>query len=211
MRSYNVPFVENPDDMCVPASIGMVLGYFMTEKNFTMDDLIKLTGYRKGFGSWPTESMANLANLGFKTRWIEDFDHAEFIKNPKHYLSTILDEESLNWQVEHSDLELEASRIKAYLDSGHVIEHRKGTKEDITELLDGGWLVRLEVNASTLADKAGYDGHSVLVVGYDKAGVTLHNPDGTNGNKPNQKVSWEKLKQAWKEFGGSYSIYAFRR
>jgi hypothetical protein len=42
-------------------------------------------------------------------------------------------------------------------------------------------------------------------------GVPAHNPDGVSVNKPNQHVSWELLDKAWKEFGGSYSLYAFKK
>jgi len=211
MRHYDVPFVENLDDKCVPAVIGMVLQYFMPEKNFTTEDFIKFTGYRQGKGTWSAESMLNLLLQGFETEWIEDFDNQAFIKNPEGYLATILDDEAFRWQVANSNLKLEAERIQKYISTGHKIKHRKGTKEDIKKLLDDGWLVRLEVNARTLADKDGYEGHSVLVIGYDDKNIDIHNPDGVDGNKPNQTVAWGKLEHAWKEFGGSYSLYAFRR
>lgn len=210
MKRYDVPFVENPDDKCVPSTIGMVLRYFLPKKDYTMDDFIKFTGYQPGKGTWSAESMLNMLLLGFETIWIEDFDNAAFIKDPAGYLATILDEESFKWQVANSNLKLEAERIKKYIDTGHEISHRKGTRKDIKELLDDGWLVRLEVNARSLADKDGYEGHSVLVIGYDNDNVEIHNPDGVDGNRPNQVISWSKLEDAWKEFGGSYSIYAFR-
>lgn len=211
MKHYDVPFVENPNDKCVPATIGMVLNYFMPEKKFDMSDFIQITGYIPGQGTWSAESMINLARMGYETRWIEDFDNSAFIKDPEAYLETILDKEAFNWQVTNSDLRLEADRIRRYLEAGNTIEHRKGTQGDIKQLLDDGWLVRLEVDANTLAGIPGYEGHSVLVIGYDENGVLMHNPDGVSGNKKNKFVDWKLLDQAWKNFGGSYSIYAFRR
>lgn len=211
MKVLDVPFVQNPDNRCVPATIGMVLAYFCPDIHYSMDDLDALTGYTHGQGTWQTKSMISMAELGFQAKWIEDFDHIQFSRSPESYLSSILDEESLKWQIEHTDLPVEAKRITSYLTSGHTIEQRKGTKEDIKELIDDGWLVRLEVNANTLADKPGYDGHSILVIGYDDENVTIHNPDGANGNKPGQIISWELLENAWREFGGSFSIYAFKK
>lgn len=208
--SKQVPFVDNPNDRCLPATIGMVLGYFMPEKTFTMPELEKLCGYQPGKGAWQTQCMLGLAELGFRVHWIEDFDHKAFIKDPKRYLATILDKESLEWQLEHGDLKLEAERMKQYLDSGLPLERRKGTVGDIKKFLDDGWLVRLEVNEPPLIGKTGYIGHSILVLSYDKDGVTIHNPAGGD-SRPNQYVSWELLKRAWKEFGGSYSLYAFKK
>lgn len=211
MKLLNVPFIPNPNNRCLPATIGMVLGYFMPERKFTMHELEKFCGYEDDKATWPITSMLNLHKLGFQLRWIEDFDHNAFTKNPKTYLRSILDDEAFTWQVAHGNLEQEAARMKQYVAEGLPIEQRKGTKKDIEQLLNEGWLVRLEVNGLPLSDKSGYDGHSILVIGYSDNEAIIHNPDGINGNKPNQHVSWELLDKAWKEFGGSYSLYAFRK
>jgi len=108
-----------------------------------------------------------------------------------------LDKESLDWQIKNSDLPKETERIKQYLDKGLPLEHRVGTRQDIKNFLDDGWLVMLEVNENVIAGIEGYLGHVVLVVGYDDNNVAIHNPDGNNGNKPNQVISWALLEQAW--------------
>lgn len=210
MKLLNVPFVNDPSDRCLPSTIAMVLAYFMPERQFTDEELNDLTGYKKGRGTWQTQSMLSLAALSFKTKWIEDFDHKRFIDNPEEYLRSILDDEAFEYQMHNTDLKAEAEKMRAYL-ADHSIEHRKGTVDDIKQFIDDGWLVWCEVNANPLAGKPGYEGHSVLVIGYDDDGIIIHNPDGTNGNIPNQKVSYELLDQAWREFGGSYSLYAFKK
>lgn len=210
MKLLNVPFVRDDSDRCVPATIGMVLAYFMPERQFSDEDLNEISGYKQGRGTWQTQSMLSLADLGFETKWIEDFDHKRFIKNPEEYLRSILDDEAFQYQLHNTDLKSEAVKMRAYL-AKHPIEQRKGTVEDIKQLINDGWLIWLEVNANPLAGKPGYEGHSVLVIGYDNDGVIIHNPDGTNGNIPNQHVSYELLDQAWHEFGGSYSLYAFKK
>lgn len=213
MRTFDVPFVgndKNPSDKCVPAVVAMVLGYFMPEREFTIVEVEQMCGYVPGKGTWKTQLLLSLHELGFQTEWIEDFDHHKFIEDPQGYLSTILEKEALNWQVENSDLPKEADRMKQYLAKGLPLEQRKGTRDDIKQYLDNGWLVMLEVNENVIAGIPGYLGHVVLVIGYDDSHAAIHNPDGNNGNKPNQVLTWELLEQAWKEFGGSYSIYAFR-
>lgn len=207
----NVPFIENPDDRCVVSVIGMVLAQYMPERTFTMPELERLCGYIQGRGTWKALSMLHLAKLGLQVHWIEDFDHQRFIIDPKAYLREILDDQAYAYQIANTDLQLEADRMRQYVKSGLPLERRKATNEDIKQFLDDGWLVHLEVNANTLAQKAGYQGHSILVIGYDTNGVTMHNPDGANGNIPGQHVSWELLDTAWNAFGGSYSLYAYKR
>jgi len=211
MKRYNVPFIANPDDRCTVAVVAMVMAYFMPKRHFDMAEIEKICGYEKGRSIWKAESMLNLARLGFQLHWIEDFDHHKFMADPKSYLRSILDDDAYQWQVTHGDLEKEAERMRQYIKSGLPLEQRQATKEDIKRFLDDGWLVHLEVNANTLSDKPGYEGHSVLVIGYDDTDAIIHNPDGVSGNKPNQHVSWELLDRAWKEFGGSYSLYACKK
>lgn len=209
-----VPFVgndENPSDKCVPAVVAMVLAYFMPERPFTLQEVEKLCGYVPGKGTWKPQLLLSLNELGFQTQWIEDFNHHKFAEDPESYLTTILDKDALDWQIKNSDLPKEADRIKQYLAKGLPLEQRKGTRQDIKDFLNNGWLVMLEVNENVIAGIPGYLGHVVLVVGYDDDNVTIHNPDGNNGNKPNQVITWGLLEQAWKEFGGSYSIYAFKQ
>jgi uncharacterized protein YvpB len=62
-----------------------------------------------------------------------------------------------------------------------------------------------------LSGHSGFEAHSILLIDYDNAGVTIHNPDGAMGNKAAQHVTWPVLDKAWREFGGSYSLYAFKR
>jgi len=211
MISVDVPFVLNPDDRCVPATMGMVLAHFLPNKQYDMAELETFAGYKKGKGTWRAQSMLNFQKLGFQTAWIEDFDIHAFVKDQAQYLATILDPQSLAWQIEHSDLKAEAQRIQKYLDNDGIIQQRKGTRQDIESFMNDGWLVSLEVNANRLADKPGYEGHSILVVGFDNNKVEIHNPDGVNGNRESQEVSWDQLKKAWREFGGSYSMYAFKK
>ncbi len=211
MIQYNVPFiVENSNTRCVPACFGMGLNYFIPDKKWTMEDFEKFCGYEEGKGTWKAVAMLNLHKLGFQVNWIEDFDYYKFTIDPKAYLRTILDDEAYESQVENTDFELEAKRMHKYLDAALPFENRAATIEDIKKFLDDGWLVNLEVNARPLSGNTGYDGHSILVTGYDEDGVIIQNPDGDKGNKPNQHVTWDLLQQAWKEFGGSYSLHAFK-
>ncbi len=210
MRTSNVPFIENPNTRCVPACFGMGLAYFSPEKQYSMKDLEEFCGYKEGHGTWKAVAMLNLSKLGYQVHWIEQFDYDKFAADPRAYLRSILDDETYENQIANTDLELEAKRMQEYIDKRLPLENRQATNEDIKHFIDDGWLIHLEVNASTLNGRKEYDGHSVLVIGYDEEGAILHNPD-SHGNKPNQYVSWELLNQAWKEFGGSFSLHAFKR
>lgn len=211
MKSLNVPFISNPNTRCTVCCFGMGLSCFNPGKQYTMKDYEELCGFEEGKGTWKAQAMLNLAKQGFQVHWIEQFDYLQFAKDPKAYLRSILDDEAYEGQISNTNLELEAKRMQEYIDAKLPLENRQATNEDIKHFIDGGWIVHLEVNARPLSGKTGYDGHSILVTGYVDNEVIIQNPDGDSGNKPNQHVSWELLDKAWREFGGSYSLHAFKK
>ena len=164
MNSKKVSFISNHDTRCVPCTFGMGLAYFSPKLKFTMKELENFCGFKEGHGTWKAEAMLGMARLGYEVYWIEQFDFNSFSNNPE-----------------------------AYINSGLPLEYRQGTNDDIKDFLDDGWLVHLEVNARTLAGRSGYDGHSILVTGYNDDEVIIQNPDSDNGNQPNQHVSWQVL------------------
>ncbi len=213
MIKPDVPFIPNPGDECVVCCVGMVLGYFLPEKQFTPDELKNLCDYQEGHGCWEFPHLFAMDDMGFELRRIDDFDLKRFAEDAEAYLREILKDnpDALEYQLSHAgDLKKHEAEAKEYLRRGLHHEQRIGTRKDIEDFIKDGWLVRLEVNANTLRGIPGNVGHSVLVIGLDGDGVIIHNPDNKMGNKPAQHVAWPLLIQAWKEFGGSYSIYAYR-
>jgi hypothetical protein len=207
-----ITFVDNPGKQCVQACTAMLLKEYFPQVDFAWHEIETLTGYKEGLSTWGTQHLLGLNDLGIETAWIENVDLDRFSLAPFEYMRTLFsDEVAYRFQVEHSDLPLEARRVQEYLDRGLVFEEREATADDIKDYLQAGWLVRLEVNGKPLADQSGYGAHSVLVSGYNNETVILQNPDSAFGQKPNQCVSWELLEKAWQEFGDSKSLNAYRR
>ena len=172
MNSKKVSFISNHDTRCVPCTFGMGLAYFSPKLKFTMKELENFCGFKEGHGTWKAEAMLGMARLGYEVYWIEQFDFNSFSNNPEAYLRSILSDEVYKEQASNTDLQLEAKRMKKYINSGLPLEY--------------------------------------LVTGYNDDEVIIQNPDSDNGNQPNQHVSWQVLNEAWKAFGGSYSLHAFK-
>jgi hypothetical protein len=211
MLKFNVPFVANPSGHCVPACIAMVVQYFRPELNFTLKDSDIICGFKEGLGTWTFKSMMELHDLGFDLAWIGDWSIERFSVDPEQYLKELFkDEEAFRYQILKSDILLEQRRALRYLGSGLPFEERQGSREDIEEFLNKGWLVRCEVNGAPLAGVRGYDAHSVLVIGYTQREIIIHNPDGKNGSMPSQRVEWSKFLESWRQFGGSMEMTAYK-
>ncbi len=228
---YAVPFYYNrvcstPGDQCLVANIMSVLGYFMPNNGLDRQQVAQLCGYERGKGAWQTQSLLSLAELGFETRWIEDADVPSFAIDPEAYMRKCFpDPTALRDQLANSNIPLEARRVASYLERGLSFERRPGTKEDIITLLADGYLARVPINAAVLEEwerpscysprsrwtpPRRYDPHSVLIVGYDEKGVSMHDADSNTYNKPNRFVPWETLERAWAGFSSTRALNAYK-
>ncbi|HTB49137.1 MAG TPA: hypothetical protein VK712_03575 [Verrucomicrobiae bacterium] len=190
-------FISNTTDdkHCVQASVGMVLGYFLPERKFSMAQLEKLTGFVEGKGAWEMEELLNYDRLGLEAVVIVNSSYEEFAKRGFDYLAEVMGSDIAQWaETQTGDIELEKKRA-AEVAKKDIHEYRVPTREDIRRLLAEGWLVMLETNARKLNYQAGFTGHRVLVYAADVTGVTMHDP----GRPAHQSrfVDWELLEQAW--------------
>lgn len=196
----DVPFVANAGRRCVPACAAMILKTLLPEQDFTQKQVEDLCGFRPDRSTWAVQHLLSLHNLGIRVGWIQDEDVAAFAKNPELYMRRQIPEpEEFEQFTKSNDIELEASRIQTYLDSGLTFIHGRADQNDITTGLLRGEMIRLEVNGKRLAEQEGYMAHAVVVSGFSDQFVRLENPDGVYGSKPRQIITWETLYEAWED------------
>lgn len=196
MVNYNVPFYPNTDDdlHCFQAALRMVLKYFLPDREFTWEELDKLTAKVEGLGTWPMAGLLWMRNEGFEIKNIEPFDYGQFIREPEQYLLDIYGKEVGKWQIEYSELGQEVEFAKRFVQE---IEHEIRIPElkEIRLFLDGGYLVMCNVNSIRLNNEKGYAGHFVIVKGHRDNTFILHDP----GLPPveNRECDLETFEQAW--------------
>lgn len=191
----------------------MVMDYFTPERALWGAELDAFCGFHEGIGAWPTRQMLGFAAMGYEVEWSEAFDLRAFSQDPMGYMCTVFDGPALDFQLQYTSpevLAVEARRAKAYLEAGLPYHNRPGTLEEVQELSAAGWLVRMEVDAHTLARTDGMLGHVVLVVGGDDRQAVVHNPDSVHGNQPYIPYDWGHLYEAWENCGGMFGMAAYR-
>ena len=173
----NVPFFSNTSDNthCFQAGIKMVLKHFEPEQDYSLEELDRLSAKKEGLWTWPTAMTLSLYNMGYEVIAWEDFDYPSFIDNPEQYLFKKCGKEVAKEQISHSDLVQEKWFMQEFMKVGtwkRVIP----TQQNIKKFLREGFLVCCNVNAKTLNHKKGYEGHFVIVIGWDDDGIILHDP-----------------------------------
>ncbi len=200
MKKREVPFYENPDNThCYQAVLRSVLKYFMPDKEYSWEDLDKLTEKEEGYWTWSNRGILNLKKMGFDIVAISSWDPVRLAKDGEKYMIEKHGEKIARISLEHTkDLNKERKTSQELADADI---HKNGLPDftDLEKLIDKGYLIMCHVNGRKLHDKDGYSGHFVLVFGYDKQNFILHDP-GPNGGG-NKKVPYDFFLKAW----GKYS------
>lgn len=196
MVRYKVPFYSNTSDNthCFQASIKSVLKYFSPEKEFTFAELDKISGKEPDLWTWPQSAKINLIKMGFEIKEIENWDIDEFINTGEKYLIKRYGKEVAGEQVSHSNIKLARSDYKKYK-TYKVLEKRIPKIVDIEKFLDARYLVCCNLNSKALNNLKGYSGHFVVIIGYERGYIYMHDP----GLPPheNRKVSFNQFLKAW--------------
>lgn len=196
MKNYSVPFYKNTEDdtHCVQACYKMVLKYFWPEKDFTWEELDKITNKKEGLWTWPMAGLTWMAEQGFDVEYIEAFDYTAFLTRTDEYLLEKFGPEVAAAQKKYSDITSELAHTKAFLEKVYVKNYSPNFNE-IKKYIDNGYLVVASINSKALYNKPGYIGHSVIVKGYENDTLIVHDP-GLPGVE-NHPVSKDQFTKAW--------------
>ncbi|HVS79251.1 MAG TPA: hypothetical protein VHD84_03125 [Candidatus Saccharimonadales bacterium] len=193
-----VPFFANTHDdtHCVQAGFRIMLKYFLPERDFSYDQLDKMSQKQAGKGTWWPPILIELQKLGLDVVCIEGFGYKEFYRGGADYVRQLYRSEAADYYLNHSNLMAIRPLIPEFLRKVQV-QTRPATFEDLDSLLAGGWLVGINLNAAALNDlgRSDYVGHMVVVFDKQNDGYWLHDP-GLKP-RPNRHVTRQKLSEAW--------------
>ena len=196
LTKFSVPFFDNaPDDThCVQSCYKMLLKYFEPSREYTWEELEKITGKDPGMYTWPMTGLIWLTKNGYEVKYIEDFDYEKFKHFGKKYLVEKYGKESANSSEKHSNISNEMVKTDDFLKFVKV-ENRIPEIFEIIKYIEKGYLVIAMVNYKSLHNKEGFNGHAVLIIGFDEENLILHDP-GLPGIA-NLEVSYEQFIKGW--------------
>jgi len=196
MPAKLIPFFSNTPDgtHCFQAALKIILAYFWPSREFSYEELDKISAKVPGKWTWPTAAMTWLMEQGYDIRLIEDFDYDAFAKRGEAYIMERCGAEVGKAQIENSVI----SREREYAGKFAAVaplENRIPTFEDIKELLEAGYLVICNINAAALYGFEGYSGHFVVVFECNQKTVTIHDPGLPS--QPSLKVKHAIFEKGW--------------
>jgi len=194
--SYNVPFYSNTPDAthCFQAAVKSVLKYFMPDKDFSWEELEKITAKGKDLWTWQMAGLLWLKKNGFDVKYIETFDYDRFINEGGDYLTDQYGEEVGKKMIKYSNIPAEQKIAKEFIAKAPP-EKRPADFDDVIAYLKGGYLLILNVNSRSLNSRPGYAGHFVVVTGLEDGKLVFHDP-GPPAHE-SRKMSFDDFTKAW--------------
>ena len=184
---------------CVQMSLKMMLGVLMPEREFTTEELERITHKLPGAGSWATHHLVWLVEQGFDVQHWDTHDWRAFRNEGLEYIRRTMGEEAAKYAAANSDIPAEQAVIDTFLEKVPIVKQHPMIA-DAEKLFNAGWLIRIPVNSRVLNQREGYVGHSVVITGFAGNEVIFHDPDlpGT----PNRRAPRGAFQQAMDSFGG---------
>ncbi len=82
-KRLNIPFYPNLDDglHCLQACLKMVLGYYFPDKEYSYEELDRISKHVEGKWTWQIASLLFFAREGFEVVNIENIDYANNLRH----------------------------------------------------------------------------------------------------------------------------------
>lgn len=195
MVNLAVPFVSNtPDDKhCYQACIKMLMAYFFPHREITFEELDIITKISHHY-TWSYAGDQWLINQGLEIMYIGLFDHERFSNEGGNYLYSYAGDEVAEDQIKNSNIPQEQSLAKDIVTNVRL-DVRLPTLGDIQQFLHTDSLLLCDVNSHVLAGEDGYEGHKVLIKGYENDELIIHDP-GLPAQE-NLRVPYKTFENAW--------------
>lgn len=204
MSLLKIPFYKSEGDpnRCYEASMKSVLKYFFPEKDFSFEELDELVGRKPRMWTYTHQIVPVLHDLGLSVIFCstDPMDSLSSVKSFMELLKKYKTQESIDHVLKNTDVETvvnAAVKCKQY----DLFEHKRLAFSEIQRHLDQGHIPMMLLDRNILIGKKGpYQGHFVVVTGYDDNFVYYHE-NLEKAPKSNAKVRKDVFVKAWDNSG----------
>lgn len=180
-------------------SLKMILGVLMPERQFTIEELEKITGKATEGGAFATHYLIWMVDQGFEVKRWDTHDWKAFEREGVDYIRRVIGDGAADYVAEFADIPYEQSVVDEFLEKVRLVP-QKPTVDMAEKAFRDGWLLRAAVNSRILNNREGYMGHSIVITGFDGDEVIFHDP-GLPA-EANRRASREVFQRAMDSFGG---------
>ena len=193
----NIPFRKSEEDTeCAQRCLQMILEYF--EEKHSIKKLSRLTKQLPSGMTWTAGIAMASKKLGFGTKIISKSNFSHEKDEIEYYKKNTKEMKTLH------NLIKENKRLKIKTNETNL------SITQLTKLLTKNSIPIILINWNVLTKKKKYQGHFVVLSGYDNKNIYVHNP-GIAKAQPFMKIKKELFKKAWESKGTDKDIVLISR
>ncbi|MDE1855097.1 MAG: peptidase C39 family protein [Candidatus Micrarchaeota archaeon] len=194
-----IPFYPNTSDdpnRCAQVSMLSVLKY-ATGKDFEIEELDRATGRRIGLGTSTPQIAVALYELGLEVTYYSKTDASPWLEGEAGVRKAYGD--AAEFTLKMADIPKIVEAVRKMGEYG-IFELRQIGMDEIEEQLRKGRAIVALIDWNTIKGRNAYQGHFVVVTGFDDASVYLHQSGPAD---PSQNMAIEKslFLNAWNANG----------
>jgi len=194
-----IPFFSNTKDNthCFQACLKMILKFLYPEKSFSFKKLDEISQKPKNKWTWPYTALINLKKMGLVVKYYSTFDCKKFAKEGLDYLKKKFPKDFKTILEKTGDIKKEMRNAEKLIKSG-IFSYQKTSLKSVKRKFNQNYLVIFHINTRILHKKKGYSGHFVVLVGFDKNYLFIHDPGLPP--YPERKVPKSLFLKAWQNY-----------
>lgn len=154
----------------------MTLKYYQPDKEYSWEELDKITAKVKGLNTWPIATMLWLQENGFDVVDMEVFDWKQFAHRGRDYLIEFYGKKDAEQEEKKSNIDQEIKLAKELVKKINAIKESPSIR-DLKKFLEDGFLPLCNIDLTKLNQKKGaFVGHTVVIKGFNNKKLIIHDP-----------------------------------
>ncbi|MBW2995235.1 hypothetical protein KY312_02695 [Candidatus Woesearchaeota archaeon] len=191
-EELEIPFYMQSDlGNCMQTQVKMALKYYYPEKDFSFEELDKLSGRTPGKWTWTSQLMPILIDNNLDAYYYSTTPYNEIKQGGEEFILDYYGEEDGKVIVEQTNFEALYSSIDKL---NNRFFQEKLDFSEIEKEFKKGHVIILMVDKNILFGWQGpYAGHGIIITSINKTHATVHDSSGTS----NLLTTKEQLIKAW--------------
>jgi len=190
----DIPFYRQSDSgNCMQTQIKMALKYYFPEKDFSFEELDRLTGRTPGKWTWTSQLLPVLLDNGLDAYYYSSSSYDGIKEGGKEYILEYYGKEDGQIMIDHTNFDSLYASIEK-LEENEKFVNEKLDFSYIEKEFKKGHVIILVIDKNVLlGNNRPYSGHGITLTKINETHVSLHDSAGT----PNLTVKKEQLIKAW--------------
>ncbi|MBW2966791.1 hypothetical protein KY342_06840 [Candidatus Woesearchaeota archaeon] len=194
VSKLEIPFYrQSSSGNCMQTQVKMALKYYYPEKDFSFEELDKLSGRTPGKWTWTSQLLPVLIDNNLDAYYYSTTPYNEIKQRGEEFILEYYGQRDGQVMIDHTNFESLYSSIDK-LNNNKKFFQEKLDFSEIENEFKKGHIIILIIDKNVLFNRQGsYAGHGITITSINQTHISIHDSSGTQ----NLLTTKEQLIKAW--------------